>query len=134
MQYIDELKALGLPSDQYAVFGSGPMAIRNIRRNNDVDIIVTSKLWDELSKKHGVEDRPSFRVGNIEIWRDQKPYFDDIVHLIDDADICDGIRYVRLKYLIEWKSMRNSSKDIEDIDRMKVYLDLYGDGMTRVFE
>jgi len=134
MQYIDELKALALPSDQYAVFGSGPLAVRNIRRNNDIDIIVTPALWDDLSKKHEVKDGRSISLGHVEIWKDQLPYFEDVVRLIEDADIFDGIRYVKLMHLIEWKSMRNDPKDIEDIHRIKVYMDLYGDGMTRVFE
>jgi len=51
MKYLDELKALALPPDQYAVFGSGPMAVRGIREANDLDLIVKESLWDDLRKR-----------------------------------------------------------------------------------
>ena len=40
LKYIDELKALKLPVGQYAIFGSGPLAIRNLKAASDIDIIV----------------------------------------------------------------------------------------------
>jgi len=47
-----ELDKLNLPDDQYAITSSGPLAIRGIREANDLDIIVTPKVWTELSKKY----------------------------------------------------------------------------------
>lgn len=38
--FLDELKALNLPAGQYAIFGSRPLAVRNLRDANDIDLIV----------------------------------------------------------------------------------------------
>lgn len=40
-QLLEKLKRLNLPSEQYAIFGSGPMAVRDLKEANDIDLIVT---------------------------------------------------------------------------------------------
>ncbi|MBU4381382.1 hypothetical protein L6255_02740 [Candidatus Parcubacteria bacterium] len=45
---LEELDKLNLPKDQYAITSSGSLAIRGIREANDLDIIVTPKVWKEL--------------------------------------------------------------------------------------
>jgi len=44
MKYLNELKELNLPKESFAVFGSGPMAVRDMREINDLDLIVKSDL------------------------------------------------------------------------------------------
>lgn len=39
-----ELKELNLPPDKYAIFGSGPLAVHNIKESEDIDIIVKPDL------------------------------------------------------------------------------------------
>jgi hypothetical protein len=135
MQYLDELKALALPSDQFAVFGSGPMAIRDIRKNEDVDVIVLPQLWDELIKAHEVkEDGRTITIGHVEVRKDWTPWFADVRKFIEESDTVDGIRFVKLKHVVEWKTLRNTPKDHEDLDRIRMYMDLYGDGVTKCFE
>ena len=56
MKYLDELLELELPSAEYAIFGSGPMAIRNLRENNDLDILVKEELWLKLCQKPPIID------------------------------------------------------------------------------
>ena len=85
MKYLQELKQLNLPADQFAVFGSGPLAIRNIRESNDIDLIVKEKLWQKLSQKYKVEDNKKIQIGKIEIYKDWQPWFGDVDHLIDTA-------------------------------------------------
>ena len=52
MDHLNELKTLDFPQDKFAIFGSGPMAIRGIRESHDIDIIVKYDLWDELEHKY----------------------------------------------------------------------------------
>ena len=40
MRYLDEVKRLNLPKDKFAIFGSGPIAIRGLREARDIDLIV----------------------------------------------------------------------------------------------
>ena len=51
--YENLLKAvarLRLPKNQFAISGSGPLSIRNLREANYIDLIVKEELWNELSK------------------------------------------------------------------------------------
>jgi len=48
---LKELRKLNLPEGEFAVFGSGPMAIRGIRPAGDLDLIVTPAVWDFLLKR-----------------------------------------------------------------------------------
>lgn len=46
----EKFKALNLPLGEYAIFGSGPMAIRELRESADIDLVVTEKFFEELEK------------------------------------------------------------------------------------
>jgi hypothetical protein len=136
---LEELKELNLPTDQFAVFGSGPMAIRGIRKAGDLDLIVTQKLWDsllaqgypvtrEMWKTTDVEGRVRdyprelISVGNIEIWRKWSFLSDSADELIKDAEIFDDIRFVKLEKVIEWKKAFNRQKDKDDVKMIEDYL------------
>ena len=127
MKYLAELKALNLPRNKFAIFASGPMAIRNLRENQDIDVIVKEPLWKELSKKHNIILKNNgktkcIEIRNIEIFNDWKPWFDDINELIDTADIIQNIRFVKLTYVLEWKKAMNREKDIRDIKIIEDYM------------
>ena len=49
MRLLKELEKLNLPKDKFAIFGSGPLAVRNLRTANDLDLIVNDfipKIWN----------------------------------------------------------------------------------------
>lgn len=52
---IDKLKQLSLPPDQYAVISSGVLAVRGIRKADDLDLVVTDSLWKQLTQKYQQE-------------------------------------------------------------------------------
>jgi len=68
IQFLDELKQLNLPLDTYAIFGSGPLSVRGIRENHDLDILVTHSTWNILASKNIITskaNRPdSIYIGN----------------------------------------------------------------------
>ncbi len=119
---LEELKKLNLSADQFAIFGSAPMAVRNIRDVDDFDLIVKPELWNELCKKYENVDNKVIHIGKIDVFRQWKPWFDDIIPLIDTADIIDGIRYVKLDYLLKWKKAMNREKDQKDIKLINDFL------------
>ena len=123
-ELLSQLKRLNLPNEQYAVFGSGPLAIRGLRESNDIDIIVKPRLWKELIKKYPVynKEKLSIKVGDIEIFNNWLPWIKDSETLIDDADIFNGIRFVKLKYVLIWKKAFGREKDKEDIRLIEDYL------------
>lgn len=124
-QLLGELKELNLDPDKFAVFGSGPLAIRGARDSNDIDIIVKQDVWDELIKEYPLTDKYGgiIEIREIEVYKDWKPWFDDVNALIDDADIFEGIRFVKLKYVLKWKEEFSREKDKKDIPLIKEYIE-----------
>ena len=119
-----QLKKLKLPPAQFAIFGSGPMAARGIRESKDLDIVVKPALWKTLIKQHPtVPEKPDcIRIGDLEIFNGWKPWFEITDELVDTADLIDGVRYVKLDYVIRWKQAMGREKDLNDIKLIEQYL------------
>ena len=122
MKCLEELKKLNLPVDQYAVFGSGPMAIRELRENEDIEILVKPELWEKLAKEHKLVRDDLIIIGNINIFKHWEPWLKNRDELIDTADIIDGIRFVKLEYVLEWKKKMGRGKDQKDIELIEEYM------------
>jgi hypothetical protein len=124
-QLLQQLKALNLPNDQFAIFGSGPLGIRGLRPIDDLDVVVTKNLWDRLCKKYPTEKAGSgrrIRLGQIEIFFSWYPGKWNIQKLIDEADNFDGIRFVKLEEVLHWKENSNWPIDKKDAEIIKKYL------------
>ena len=125
---LKDLKKLNLPKNEFAIFGSGPLAIRGIRDSRDLDIIVKPELWSNLAEKHKIEEfkvepkKQFIKIGEIEIYPDWLPWLKDIDKLINTADFINGLPYVKLKYVIKWKEMFNREKDKKDIELIEKWL------------
>ncbi len=129
LNFLDELKALDFPTSQYAIFGSGPLAVRNLREANDIDIIVKQELWDKLAKQyppHGKETIKgpvtSIAIGNIEIYRDWLNMTPKVNEMIANAEIIEGLPFVKMEYVIEWKTFMGREKDRNDLELINNYL------------
>ncbi len=123
MRYKDELLKLELPIGKYAVFGSGPLAIRNLRENKDIDLIVKEDLWLMLEKKHPSNGGDCISIGHIDMYKTWMFGFTKrIGELIDDAEMIGGIPFVRLKHVLEWKKSRKTEKDMNDIEIIESFL------------
>jgi len=129
----EELKELNLPPDQFAVFGSGPARVRELlsRKISDLDLIVTEALWRKLSSQYHVKETVSKSgksqkidlTENIEVY---KYYFyykrGGLDRLIKEADVIEGIRYVKLEAILSFKKFLNRPKDRQDIKAIEDYL------------
>jgi len=118
----DFIKKENIDHKDFAVFGSGPLAVRNIRESRDIDIILRPSIFENLKKKYKINSRGYICQGNIEIFSDWNPWFSDVNLLIDSADIINNIKYVKLEYVIKWKKMFNREKDKRDIELIEEYL------------
>lgn len=123
MNFSDRVKNLELPLDELIVFGSGLLAANGLREANDIDLVVTSELFEKLLKsgdyEHGkTEDGPWLRKDDVEIWLNWLPG-NDFVFLMDDSVIVDGVRFVSPKFLIERKLERGTDKDLNDVQLLK---------------
>ncbi|MBN2478754.1 MAG: hypothetical protein JXA94_00845 [Parachlamydiales bacterium] len=123
--FIEQIKNLNLEPQKWAVCGSGPMAIRNLRKARDVDIIVKKTLWLKLIQNHkiGGPRNNLIQIGDIEIWNDWMELTNKLDEMIDTADFIEGLPFVRLKYIYKWKGFfGRREKDLEDIKLIEEFL------------
>lgn len=122
------LDQLGLNPDNSIVIGSGILQALNIRKSNDIDMVVNDETFDRL-KKTGrfevVEDDGKillhddlFEIGTG--W----PVLNKLYKLNDfdtNSTIIDGTRYITLDFIYEIKKHRAKPKDIEDLKLIDEY-------------
>ncbi len=130
-EFFSDLNKLKLPKNKFAIFGSGPLAIRGIRESKDIDIIVKKEVWDELARKYRIEGEKKnlIKIDKIKVWKDWLNLSDKIDEMIDNADIIEGLPFVKLKYLLEWKKFMGRDKDIKDIKLIEDYLENKDDNL-----
>lgn len=121
------LRAFQLPIDQYAITGSGPLGIRNLKAIGDIDIIVTPKLWTTLAEKYGVIDENGVRKivfpgGVIEAFGDDSfyaapadPQAPTTTSRIKNSEIIDGLPFDSIKNVLYYKRKDAREKDLKDI-------------------
>ncbi|NGX30069.1 MAG: hypothetical protein K940chlam4_00911 [Candidatus Anoxychlamydiales bacterium] len=119
LEKLKELDKLKLPKGSFAITGSGPLAIRNIREAQDIDIMVKKNLWDELCKKYTPYDEKHMKIGYIEIWKDFINLTPKMNEIIDTAEIIEGYPFVSLKDTLLWKEFLNRKKDKKDILKIR---------------
>ena len=125
---LKELDNLDLPNNQYAITASGTLAVRGIRDSKDMDIIVTEELWERIASKYEVrkERFSMFSIGNIQVLGNgsnfTNPALKSTREQIENADVIDGRRYVKLETVKKFKKDLGRDKDIRDIDLIDEYL------------
>lgn len=123
------VKDLDLPFGQYALFGSAPMYVHGLRENiSDIDIIVTQELWNELSKSEqwqksiSSSGKECLVKDNFELWQNWQPGEWDINKLINEAEVIDGLPFVRLEDVLVWKKLYGREKDLKDVEVIEKFL------------
>ena len=119
-KFLEELKELNLPDKEYAIFGSGPLAIRGMREPEDLDIIVTKELYEKLKERYPEKDRGIF-INNIEIISPDASIVENPEEIIKRAELIKGFRFTLLKDIIAWKKNMKRPKDINDIKLIENY-------------
>jgi len=123
-----KVREMKLPLGEYALFGSAPLGIRELKICHDIDIIVTPDLYNKY-KKDGweVETTPdgSEYLGKdeIEIWQDWWPPASwDLKKLIQEAEIINDLPFVKLEDVVKWKKMSGRKKDLGDLEIVEKFL------------
>jgi hypothetical protein len=120
----DRLRALELTPGEYAVFGSGPLAVRGlIDKVRDLDVIVRGETWHQLKDlgvvvMQGADE--TVHLGNgLTFGRSWGYGVFDIEKLIDDAEIIEGLPFVQLDAVIEFKKIADRPKDREHLSSLR---------------
>jgi hypothetical protein len=127
---IQEIKELSLPDGEYIISGSGALSVRGIREHNDIDILISQKLWDDLLENNNwsINDKYDTTIvhpgGYFEAktaleWMDNKPTLED---LLPRADYFENIAFMSLQDLKESKIELGREKDLKDIPMIDEYI------------
>ena len=129
-ELLGKVKTLGFTLGTYAVFGSGPLVVHQIREVSDIDIIVKPDVYQKLrqSSDWEIKNWPSggeYLSKNIfEIaagWHYLSAYQPDIDKLINEAELIQGIPFIRLEEVVKWKKAFGREKDFQDIKLIEEY-------------
>lgn len=120
----DRVRSLGLPPGEYAIFGSGPLAIRGlIDRVGDLDILMSDVAWGivrELGTIVMYGEDETVDLGNGltfgRSWAYGEP---DIARLIKEAEIIEGLPFVALEAVVEFKRIAGRPKDALHLELMR---------------
>ncbi len=122
------IKALDLPFGKYVVVSSGTLEALGIRSARDLDIAVTDKLFEKLRADGGWTEEE--RYGKLFL---SKPGIDIIRQLswdaypttneeaIASAFVIDGIPFMNLDELKQFKRALGREKDFADIKLIEAY-------------
>lgn len=135
MTIFERIKKLNLPNNEYVVVG-GAMEAHGIRNARDIDIVVTKKLFNELSKarkwdKYVVYQEYSYGIKKImhsdeldviSHYSFEDKYYCPIEELITGADVIEGISFVSLHELLKWKKACAREKDLKDVILIEDFL------------
>lgn len=129
-KFIRELVALNLEPDQFVIFGSAPLLVHGLRTTiRDIDVVARGEVmaWARQTGTRGVGaysgdpvwqlsgGRLQFSAGWItSLWSS-----DD---LIERAEVIDGLRFARLRDVLQYKMELYRPKDLVDIARIRAYL------------
>lgn len=126
---LDEVRSLDLPKGGYVVVGSGPLSVRNIRPHKDIDLLVTEDVFEKLllcgwEKEIGPNGRPKAKRDIFEAftWIGCGSYQPQTTTLIQDADLIDGIPFLKLDELMIFKRAVGREKDFQDIQLILNFL------------
>lgn len=116
----ERLRNLNLPRGQYAVFGSGPLAIRGlIKRVGDLDVLVRDQAWNLVVPlgrivRYGSDETIDLDTG-LTFGRSWAYGDFDIDRLIDEAEWIEGLPFVTLDAVVEFKRIAGRPKDLEHL-------------------
>ena len=132
MDIIKLVKSLNLKKGEYSVFGSALLQIYKLRNSNDIDIVVTKKLYTVLKDSANWEEKIHIN-GNVSLYNNIfeiykswnfKNYNPSISELIRNSIYIENIPFVNIQEVLNWKRVRFLDKDKTDIKLIMNYLDL----------
>jgi hypothetical protein len=131
-----ELRALALPADHYAVFGSGPLLAHGLTSAADLDVIARAGAWERAVRlapprpaASGTGSVVHFFGARIEVFDHWIPSGWDVDELIDTAEVIDGIRFVPLPAVLRWKLQMARPKDAHHVAALRRYLGRHLDSL-----
>ena len=106
-----------------------PYASVVIREANDIDMFVTTDVLQTLKQRgwlrvyKGPRDEPyTYDVYEAHDTWNFSPYSPSLEHLLETADVIDGIPFASLKEVRKWKSESVGAKNLNDVELIDKYI------------
>mgnify|MGYP001576013068 CR=1 FL=1 len=134
LDHLAAIRSLELPRGSYVVIGGSCLAVRGIRESNDIDMVVTQKLFKEMQNKGWPIDEPFRQKWNrVRLKREPFEIFTDIYlerskqfipadQLIKSAELIEDIPFLPIRDILFYKTDNPRQKDIVDIALIADYL------------
>ena len=122
----DRVKSLKLPEGDFAIFGSGPLIVREIvPASNDLDIICRGRAWDYIKGVGETEYLAEYKLSIVSMFDGSLTFGTtwgigafDTDELIDSAELIDGLPFVRLEYVAKYKKISKRLKDLQHLEAL----------------
>jgi hypothetical protein len=129
LDYISRVKKLKLPDKEFMVCGSAILDVLGIRKAQDVDILVSPKLFKQLEKdgwkRHHkyttTLEHPKGISGAKQTLNFMKENY-SLEGALPLATYIEGIPFMSLEMLVNAKTQLGREKDLKDIRLIKNYL------------
>ncbi len=124
---LEVVRSLNLPARDYAIFGSGPLLARGIIDDvNDIDIICRGDAWRQAQNLGEIIYLDDYEIEVVSI-DNQKITIGqswgigkfDIDELIDTAEEINGLPFVQLRFVVDYKTIGGRPKDIRHLDLLR---------------
>ena len=131
-EQLEKVAALKLPQGDYAIFGSGPLLVRGIIDTvNDIDIICRGAAWEKGKAIGELVHLDEYDVdivaiddGLITLGRSWGIGDLDVQQLIDSAEEIDGLPFVLLRYVVEYKEIADRLAELVPVVVVHAGLDM----------
>lgn len=127
-ELLDYVRGLDLPED-YAIFGSSPLLARGIiESSNDLDVLCGPESWSRVLAIGKTVHLKDYGVDIVSVLDNRVTFgtswgigcFDTIA-LVSSADVIDSLRFVRLEYVVAYKTIRANEKDRRHLAALRDY-------------
>ncbi len=127
---IERVKELNLPKDQFLVSGSGILDLLGIRKSDDIDLLVSPSLFENLKEKHGWSPHHTYKTTIVHPSKNVEAKYSldfmkenySLAQLLPHSYIKEGVHFLNLKVLKESKFQLGRKKDLSDIKLIDAYL------------
>jgi hypothetical protein len=127
LELLDRLRSLSLPSNDYAVFGSGPLLIRGIvDAVGDLDVLCRGEAWlaaRRAATSQRVEEGVTVvTFGPLTFGTSWGLGEFDVDVLIDNAETIDDLRFVQLEHVVAYKRAAGRPKDLAHLELIEAWI------------
>ncbi len=125
LRFMDSLKELNIPKEDFVIYGSAPMVLRGLKeKNNDLDVLVTDNLWEKLSVKYPNNINGDYiDINGISFTHSDMDFLGKTEDVIKKSDIIDGYHILSLEETKRWKEKLGSERHLKDAKIIESYLD-----------